>query len=207
MRCYLQMKKKSIWRILRNKGVNNMTDKEIIALYFKRSENAIEQTDVKYGKLCHSISINILNDTRDSEECVNDTYLTLWNKIPPKEPNPFKAYICRIIKNLSLKKYEFNHAKKRNSEYEASLDELEECVSDGTEASESVEFKELQMAIDMFLSELPEKKRILFLRRYWFLQPVKEIAKDYGITEKTASMRLSRLREKLQQYLQEKELI
>lgn len=207
MRCYLQMKKKSIWRILRNKGVNNMTDKEIIALYFKRSENAIEQTDVKYGKLCHSISINILNDTRDSEECVNDTYLTLWNKIPPKEPNPFKAYICRIIKNLSLKKYEFNHAKKRNSEYEASLDELEECVSDGTEASESVEFKELQMAIDMFLSELPEKKRILFLRRYWFLQPVKEIAKDYGITEKTASMRLSRLREKLQRYLQEKELI
>ena len=184
-----------------------MTDKEIIALYFKRSENAIEQTDVKYGKLCHSISINILNDTRDSEECVNDTYLTLWNKIPPKEPNPFKAYICRIIKNLSLKKYEFNHAKKRNSEYEASLDELEECVSDGTEASESVEFKELQMAIDMFLSELLEKKRILFLRRYWFLQPVKELAKDYGITEKTASMRLSRLREKLQQYLQEKELI
>ena len=134
-----------------------MTDKEIIALYFKRSENAIEQTDVKYGKLCHSISINILNDTRDSEECVNDTYLTLWNKIPPKEPNPFKAYICRIIKNLSLKKYEFNHAKKRNSEYEASLDELEECVSDGTEASEAVEFKELQMAINMFLSELPEK--------------------------------------------------
>lgn len=80
-----------------------MTDKEIIALYFKRSENAIEQTDEKYGRLCHSISINILNDTRDSEECVNDTYLTLWNKIPPKEPNPFKAYICRIIKNLSLK--------------------------------------------------------------------------------------------------------
>ena len=126
-----------------------MTDKEIIALYFKRSENAIEQTDVKYGRLCHSISINILNDTRDSEE----------------------------------------------------------CVSDGTEASDNVEFEELQKAINTFLSELPEKKRILFLRRYWFMQPVKEIAKDYGITEKTASMRLSRLREKLQQYLQEKELI
>ena len=184
-----------------------MTDKEIIALYFKRSENAIEQTDEKYGRLCHSISINILNDTRDSEECVNDTYLTLWNKIPPKEPNPFKAYICRIIKNLSLKKYEFNHAKKRNSAYETSLDELAECVSDGTEASDSVEFEELRTAINTFLSELKKKKRILFLRRYWFLQPVKEIAKDYGITEKTASMRLARLREKLQQYLQEKELI
>ena len=87
-----------------------MTDKEIIALYFKRSENAIEQTDVKYGRLCHSISIHILNDKRDSEECVNDTYLTLWNKIPPKEPNPFKAYICRVIKNLSLKKYECFYA-------------------------------------------------------------------------------------------------
>ena len=118
-----------------------MTDKEIIALYFKRSENAIEQTDEKYGRLGHSISINILNDTRDSEECVNDTYLTLWNKIPPKEPNPFKAYICRIIKNLSLKKYEFKHAKKRNSAYETSLDELAECVSYGTEASDSVEFE------------------------------------------------------------------
>ena len=184
-----------------------MTDKEIIALYFKRSENAIEQTDEKYGRLCHSISINILNDTRDSEECVNDTYLTLWNKIPPKEPNPFKAYICRIIKNLSLKKYEFNHAKKRTSAYETSLDELAECVSDGTEASDKVEFEELRTEINTFLSELPEKKRILFLRRYWFLQPVKEIAKDYGITEKTASMRLARLREKLQQYLQKKELI
>lgn len=178
-----------------------MTDKEIIALYFKRSENAIEQTDVKYGRLCHSISIHILNDKRDSEECVNDTYLTLWNKIPPKEPNPFKAYICRVIKNLSLKKYEFNHAKKRNSEYETSLDELEECVSDGMKVSDSVEFEELKDAINMFLSELPEKKRILFLRRYWFLQPVKEIARDYGITEKNVSMRLLRLRKDLKGYL------
>ena len=184
-----------------------MEDIHIINLFLERSEDAIRQVEVKYEKFCFKIAWNILYNTEDSEECVNDTWLITWNKIPPKEPNPFKAYICRIIKNLSLKKYEFNHAKKRNSEYEASLDELEECVSDGTEASESVEFKELQMAIDMFLSELPEKKRILFLRRYWFLQPVKEIAKDYGITEKTASMRLSRLREKLQQYLQEKELI
>ena len=184
-----------------------MNDQEIIALFWARQESAISATADKYGRYCHSIAYNILYNHFDAEECVNDTYLTLWNKIPPKEPNPFKAYICRIIKNLSLKKYEFNHAKKRNSEYEASLDELEECVSDGTEASEAVEFKELQMAINMFLSELPEKKRILFLRRYWFLQPVKDIAKDYGITEKTASMRLARLREKLQQYLQEKELI
>ena len=180
-----------------------MTDKEIIALYFKRSENAIEQTDIKYGRLCHSISIHILNDKRDSEECVNDTYLTLWNKIPPKEPNPFKAYVCRIIKNLSLKKYEFNHAKKRNSEYETSLDELEECVSDGTKVSATVEFEELKVAINTFLSELPEKKRILFLRRYWFLQPVKEIAREYGITEKNASMRLLRLRRELKEYLME----
>ena len=196
------MKKRDIWLVLENKGVKKiMTDKEIIALYFKRSENAIEQTDVKYGRLCHSISIHILNDKRDSEECVNDTYLTLWNKIPPKEPNPFKAYICRVIKNLSLKKYEFNHAKKRNSEYETSLDELEECVSDGMKVSDSVEFEELKDAINMFLSELPEKKRILFLRRYWFLQPVKEIARDYGITEKNVSMRLLRLRKDLKRYL------
>ena len=102
---------------------------------------------------------------------MNDTYLTAGIRVKlPKEPNPFKAYICRIIKNLSLKKYEFNHAKKRNSAYETSLDELAECVSDGTEASDSVEFEELRTAINTFLSELPEKKRILFLRRYWFLR-------------------------------------
>ena len=101
-----------------------MEDQKIIDLYTNREERAIHETDKKYGRLCTSISMGILNDIRDSEECVSDTWLTLWNQIPPKKPNPFKAYICRIIKNLSLKRYEYHHAKKRNSQYDLSLEEL-----------------------------------------------------------------------------------
>ena len=178
-----------------------MTDKEIIALYFKRSENAIEQTDVKYGKLCHSISINILNDTRDSEECVNDTYLTLWNKIPPKEPNPFKAYICRIIKNLSLKKYEFNHAKKRNSEYEASLDELEECIPSGFDTEKNYENQLITEAINQWLESLPKEERVLFVKRYYYGASVKDLAMEFGYRENQMAQKMMKLRKKLRVFL------
>ena len=145
-----------------------MEDQKIIDLYTNREERAIHETDKKYGRLCTSISMGILNDIRDSEECVSDTWLTLWNQIPPKKPNPFKAYICRIIKNLSLKRYEYHHAKKRNSQYDLSLE-----------------------------------KRILFLRRYWFLQSVSEMARDYEITPKNMSVKLLRIRKELKEYLKE----
>lgn len=114
-----------------------MEDQKIIDLYTNREERAIHETDKKYGRLCTSISMGILNDMRDSEECVSDTWLTLWNKIPPKKPNPFKAYICRIIKNLSLKRYEYHHAKKRNSQYDLSLEELEEMHQQRTKCRKS----------------------------------------------------------------------
>lgn len=187
-----------------------MTDNEIIILYFNRSEDAITETDHKYGRLCHKISMGILNDRRDSEECVSDTFMVCWNRIPPTKPNPLKAFICRIIKNLSLKKYEYNHAEKRNSEYETSLDELAGCLTGSQTAEDpdaAYELKELKAAINRFLGSLPQKKRVLFLRRYWFLQPVKEIARDYGITEKSASMRLSRLRGELYDYLKKEGFI
>ena len=142
-----------------------MKDQKIIDLYTNREERAIHETDKKYGRLCTSISMGILNDIRDSEECVSDTWLTLWNQIPPKKPNPFKAYICRIIKNLSLKRYEYHHAKK--------------------------------------IEELPKEKRILFLRRYWFLQSVSEMARDYEITPKNMSVKLLRIRKELKEYLKE----
>ena len=159
-----------------------MTDEDILALYFKRSEEAIKETNIKYGNLCRKISGNILKDERDSEECVNDTWLALWNAIPPKKPNPMKAYVCRITKNLALKRYQFNHAGKRYCEYELSLDELADCVSHDSNVHHNIEAMELSRAVNCFLDQLSAEKRILFVRRYWFLQPVKEIAADYHIT-------------------------
>ena len=176
-----------------------MEDQKIIDLYTNREERAIHETDKKYGRLCTSISMGILNDMRDSEECVSDTWLTLWNKIPPKKPNPFKAYICRIIKNLSLKRYEYHHAKKRNSQYDLSLEELEECISKGQNVESQIELRELKWIIAKFIDELPKEKRILFLRRYWFLQSVTEMARDYKTTPKNMSVKLLRIRKELKE--------
>ena len=165
-----------------------MEDQKIIDLYTNREERAIHETDKKYGRLCTSISMGILNDIRDSEECVSDTWLTLWNQIPPKKPNPFKAYICRIIKNLSLKRYEYHHAKKRNSQYDL---------------ENQIELRELKWLIARFIENLPKEKRILFLRRYWFLQSVSEMARDYEITPKNMSVKLLRIRKEIKEYLKE----
>ena len=185
----------AIWEVM------NVEDEEILKLYYARSENAIRETDRKYQKLCRKIAFGILADHRDSEEVVADTWMTLWNTIPPKEPNLFKAYVCRVVKNLALKKYEYNHARKRKSEYESSLDELTECICTRENVEEYVLEKELEEAINEFLENLPKEKRIMFIRRYWFMNSVKKIARDFHISEKSASMRLARLREQLREYL------
>lgn len=181
----------------------DMDDEKIINLYINRQEIAIHETDKKYGRLCNGISMGILNDKRDCEECISDTWLTLWNQIPPKRPNPLKAYICRIIKNLSLKRYEHDHAKKRNSEYDLSIEELNDCVSKKENVEGKIEYKELKKLIAVFIEELPKEKRVLFLRRYWFLQSVKEIAKDYDMTPKNISVKLLRIRKELKEFLRE----
>ncbi len=180
-----------------------MTDDEIIALYFARSENAISETALKYGKLCSKVIWGILYDSRDSEECLNDTWMALWNAIPPQKPHPFKAYVCRIAKNLALKKQAYNHAGKRYSELETSLDELSDCASQGHNVEQEVEQKSIESAINQFLAKLPKEKRILFMRRYWFLHSVREIAEDLHITERTASMRLARIRRQLKHFLEQ----
>lgn len=180
-----------------------VTDGEIIDLYFARSEDAISETNIKYGKLCFQIIFGILCDKRDSEECINDTWMALWNAIPPKKPNPFKAYVCRVAKNLALKKWEYNHAGKRNSELEMSLEELSDCVNTAVDVEREVEQKLMEDVMNRFLAGLPAEKRILFLRRYWFLHSVKEIADNYHISEKTASMRLARIRKQLKCFLEQ----
>lgn len=178
-----------------------MDDEKIINLYMNRQERAIHESAKKYGRLCNNISMGILNDRRDCEECVSDTWITLWNQIPPKNPNPLKAYICRIIKNLSLKRYEYHHAKKRNSEYDLSLEELNDCICQRENVEEQIEYQELKRLIAIFIENLPKEKRVLFLRRYWFLESMTEIAKDYNITSKNVSMKLLRIRKELKEFL------
>ena len=179
-----------------------MDDRQIIALFYERSEQAIAELSKKYGDLCFKIAINILNNPQDAEECVNDAFLGAWNSIPPQNPDPLRAYLCRIVRNLASKKLRTNTALKRGSQLEVSLAELENCIPDNS-FDEQLSAKELTAHLNAFLSTLHRDDRVLFLKRYWFSEPLSEIAATFGITEHNASVRLGRIRKKLHQYLKE----
>ena len=180
-------------------------DEKIIELFFERSEQAIQELDIKYGKICHSLSYNIVNSRRDAEECVNDAWLGAWNSIPPQRPDPLRAYVCRIVRNLSLKKLRANSALKRSSRFEVSLSELEDCIS-AHSLDEQLAAGELSTQINAFLAALRRDDRVMFVRRYWFAQPLSEIADAFGTTENNVSVRLGRIRRKLHTYLERKEV-
>lgn len=184
-----------------------MDDEKIIELFFNRSEQAIEEVDKKYGKTCHNISYNILHNKLDAEECVNDAYLGAWNAIPPARPNPLLTYLCKIVRNLSLKRYEFNTAIKRNSTYDVAMEELESCLSSPETVESEIALKELTHIIENFLDSLSMENRVIFLRRYWFSDTYSDIAARVGMTEKNVSVRLTRIRENLRNYLKEREVL
>ena len=181
-----------------------MDDKQIIRLFFERSEQAITELSQKYGDLCMKIARRILNDHQDAEECVNDAYLGAWNSIPPQSPDPLRSYICRIVRNRSLKKLRANTAIKRGSQFEVSLSELEDCIPDSS-MDEQLSISELSAQINAFLAVLPKDDRLMFVKRYWFSESISELADAFGITENNVSVRLSRIRGKLHQYLNRKE--
>ena len=181
-----------------------MDDKQIIRLFFERSEQAITELYQKYGDLCMKIARSILNDHQDAEECVNDAYLGAWNSIPPQSPDPLRSYICRIVRNRSLKKLRTNSAIKRGSQFEVSLSELEDCIPDSS-MDEQLSISELSAQINAFLAALPKDDRLMFVKRYWFSESISELADAFGITENNVSVRLSRIRGKLHQYLNRKE--
>lgn len=181
-----------------------MTDDEkIIELFFDRSEEAIKELDTKYGRLCRKLSHNILNNRQDAEECVNDAYLGAWNTIPPEKPNPLQAYICRIVRNLSLKRYYWKSAAKRNSEYEIAMQEMEGYFAAPDTVEAEIETKELARMIENFLDTLSEENCVIFMRRYWFADTYAEIAGRVGISEKNVSVRLTRIRKQMKEYLRE----
>lgn len=179
-----------------------MEDRKIIELFLMRSELAIQSLAAKYERLLHKISFQILHNDEDVAECINDTYLGVWNAIPPKEPNPLSAFVCKIARNVSLNKYRSNTAGKRNASMEVSLEELERSIQTPS-AEEEWSAKELGEQINRFLHTLDVKNRVLFVRRYWFADSVKEIAADLHMSENLVSVRLKRIRKQLQQYLEQ----
>ena len=181
-------------------------DEKIIDLFFNRSEKAIQELDIKYGKVCHKLSYNILNNKQDAEECVNDAYLGAWNAIPPTRPNPLLSYIVKIVRNISLKIYWRKEAAKRSGHYKIALEEIEGYIADQKTVEDEIEARELARIIEEFLDTLTVENRVIFMRRYWFADSYKDIAEFVGLSEKNISVRLTRIREKMKQYLIEREV-
>lgn len=180
-----------------------MDDTQIIDLYWTRSENAISETINKYGRYCHSIAFNILHNSEDSEECVNDTYMKAWEIIPPQRPECLAVFLGKITRNLSLNRYNMHTAGKRGyGQIPLALDELSECIASSDNVEHVADDIMLTEALNNFLASLSLESRKIFMRRYWYLSPVKEIAYDFGISESKVKMSLLRSRAKLKTLLQ-----
>ena len=184
-----------------------LKDHEIIELFFERSEQAITELILKYGTAIKKVASNILRNPQDIEECANDTYLHVWNRIPPTRPVYLGAYVCRIARNVCLKRYHANTAEKRNSHYDVALQELEATIPALSTVESDYEAKELTQYLNQYLKSLSADDRYLFMRRYWYGDGVSEIAENLGISAHNASVRLFRLRQKLQTYLQKEGMI
>ncbi len=183
-----------------------MTDFEIIQLYFDRSERAIEETDRAYGRYCRYIAGEILRNLEDSEEVVNDTYLRTWESIPPQNPSSLKLFLGKITRFLSINRLEYKNAQKRGGgQYELVLDELYGVVPSGD--GSVVDEIALKDVINSFLRSLSAEKRRIFIRRYWYMSPISEIADDFSISEGKVKMILSRTRKELKKTLEKEGII
>lgn len=180
-----------------------MTDSEIIDFYWARSETAIAATAEKYGKYCHTIAHNILHNNEDAEECVNDTYLSAWKSIPPQRPECLSAYLGKITRNLSLNRFKQYHTQKRGLGQTALvLSELEDCIPAQATIEQVVEEAALLNSIERFLYAQPAQKRNIFIRRYWLLSPIQDIAATYGISVSKTKSLLLRMRKNLKKHLE-----
>lgn len=185
-----------------------MEDEGIIELFFNRDEKAITETDKKYGKLCYSIACQVLNQAENAKECVNDTYLETWNCIPPHRPSVFSAFISKITRRIAISRWRKENAAKRGGgEFCLTLDELAECLPDRNNTAKTVEDQLITRVLNDFLHELPVTERNVFLRRYWYAAPVREIAVQFGFSESKVKSMLMRTRNRLKKKLSEEELI
>lgn len=179
-----------------------MKDSEIIELYWARSEAAIVETKEAYGSYCHSISYHILHSHEDAEECVNDTYWKAWNSIPPQRPDRLSAFLGKITRNLSLGRYRSLSRQKRGAgQVELVLGELSDCIASPDDVEQRIEDDLLLKCINDFLYQLPELKRNIFIRQYWYLYSIAELAVQFGMSENKVSLLLLRMRKSLRSHL------
>lgn len=180
-----------------------MDDSEIVRLFWDRNENAISAAAKKHGKRCRSIAENILRNREDAEECVNDTYLKIWNLIPPNSPQVLGAFMCKIAKHTAIDMLKARHAQKRgNGDIPLAFEELEDCISDKSNIESTYERRELIEKINDFLRTLPLENRRVFILRYWYCCELSEIAERFGTRKNTISVMLNRTRQKLCEYLE-----
>jgi len=181
-----------------------MEDEKIVDLYWARSQEAIRETSDKYASYCRGIAFRILRSAADSDECVNDTYLRAWNAMPPHRPSVLSAFLGKITRNLSLDRWKKLHAQKRGSaQVELALDELAECLPAAQNTEEAADAGALAQLLNGFLAALPAEKRRVFLKRYWYLMPAKEIAREMGLPESTVRSMLLRTRQALKGVLEQ----
>ena len=177
-----------------------MEDTKIIALFFERDQSAIEKADQKYGRYCYAIAHRILCSHEDSLECVNDTWHNAWQVIPPEKPRKLQTFFGRITRNLALDRYDYHHAQKRNTRLETAMDEYWQCLPNGEmPMDDQMMLKDL---LNRFLATLDKPTRVIFLRRYWYVCTVREIADSMGLSENHVSVILHRTRNRLKEYLQ-----
>ena len=184
-----------------------MEDEQIIELYFRRDEAALAETAKKYGTFCLRVAMNVLSSREDAEECVNDTYHTAWKQIPPTKPDSFKAFLGKIVRNFSISKYRALHAKKRFNGLEVMLSELNDCIPAAGDVEHEMEAKELTNYINEWLESLAAEDRVLFVRRYWHGDEIRDLAKQCGISAAQMSQKMLRLRRRLKVYLEKKGVV
>lgn len=193
-------------RLIRQKGLSkeesNMHDNQIVDLYIARDERAIGETNQKYGTYCLQVANHILSDRQDAEETVNDTWLRAWNSIPPNRPGVLKLYLAKITRNLSFSRYRAQTAQKRGGgEIMVALDELAECVGNGEDIESRLDRQELTASIQRLLKTVSLRDRNIFIRRYFFVESIADIAQRYGLKESNVLMILTRVRKKLKEHL------
>ena len=177
-----------------------MEDKQIIKLLFMRAEEALRILRERYGNTLYRIAMNILGNHHDAEETTNDTYLAIWNAIPPKEPDPLAPYVYRTGRNIALKRLEYLSAEKRNSRYDLSLDELAPYLPDDS-IEHILNTRDIADSVNKFLEKETAINRYIFIRRYWYGDSVEDIAKEVNMKSGAVSVRLNRIRTKLKEHL------
>ena len=187
--------------LCRNEVMKAMEDAQIIALFQKRSEDAIVQVRKKYGRICMRLLHNMLQNEQDAQECANDVYLALWNTIPPENPDPLVTYLLKIARNQGLRRITYENAQRRGGHKAVAFEELEICLASATNPEQLLERKQLEESVERFLRKLPKGDRQLFLRRYWFGDSVEEMASTFGWTQGKIKSRLFRMRNRLRNHL------